>query len=236
MNRSPSDPNLPDIELLLAIERELVPEPDALRNRAFQRARESLPRSSWGLVAGQTFGHRRVRVGEMSAAAILLSALCAAAFYAGYVIRDQGAVAPASTLALMTSPVVLRVPAVPSASLSVATLEPTVPVSLQPKTAAAAPVGAVTSSEDYAAELRVLQPAQRAVSGRDFASALASLAEHQHQFPSGRLAEEREALRVKALLGLGRVAEAQRVGAAFRARFPRSALLGRIDEMLGTQK
>jgi hypothetical protein len=50
------------------------------------------------------------------------------------------------------------------------------------------------------------------------------------------LSEEREALRVKALLGLGRTAEAQRAGAAFRASFPRSALLGRIEEMLGSQK
>jgi hypothetical protein len=85
-------------------------------------------------------------------------------------------------------------------------------------------------------ELRVLQPAQRAVAQGSFASALAVIAEHQRRFPSGRLAEEREALRVKALLGLGRSAEAQRTGAAFRKRFPRSALHGRIDEMLGTRK
>ena len=85
-------------------------------------------------------------------------------------------------------------------------------------------------------ELRVLRPAQRAVARGEFASALAAVAEHRRRFPSGRLAEEREALRVKALLGLGRSVEAEQAGAAFHKRFPRSALDGRIDEMLGTQE
>ena len=84
-------------------------------------------------------------------------------------------------------------------------------------------------------ELRVLQPAQRAVARKDFASALAAISNHQRRFPSGRLAEEREALRVKALLGLGRAAEAERAGVAFGTRFPKSALVGRIDEMLRHQ-
>jgi len=74
------------------------------------------------------------------------------------------------------------------------------------------------------------------VASHDFNTALSAIAEHQRLFPSGRLAEEREALRVKALLGLGRTAEAQRAGATFRSRFPKSALLGRIEEMLGNQK
>ena len=90
--------------------------------------------------------------------------------------------------------------------------------------------------ESYTKELRVLQPAREAVARQDFNSALSSIAEHQRLFPSGRLTEEREALRVKALLGVGRTAEAQRAGATFRARFPRSALLVRIEEMLERQK
>jgi hypothetical protein len=93
-----------------------------------------------------------------------------------------------------------------------------------------------TEIEAYALELRVLQPARQAVAQRDFGRALGAIADHQRRFPAGKLTEEREALRVKALLGLGRTAEAERAGAAFRARFPRSALLGRIDDMLGSQK
>jgi hypothetical protein len=236
MNRPFSDPKLPEVESLFAIERELVPQSNAVRERVLQRVCASLPRSSWELAASQMSRRRRLRVGGVAAAAVLLSALCAAAFYAGYQSRNLGLVEPASTLAVAMPPVALPVPAVPSVSLLVANLEPTVPVPFQSKPRVAAPANSVTENEGFAAELRLLQPAQQAVSRRDFASALASIAEHQRQFPSGRLSEEREALRVKALLGLGRTVEAQRAGAAFRARFPRSALLGRIDEMLGKQK
>jgi TolA-binding protein len=98
------------------------------------------------------------------------------------------------------------------------------------------PAKASVDIEAYTKEMRVLQPARQAVARGDFGSALAAIADHQTQYPSGKLAEEREALRVKALLGLGRTAEAQRAGAAFRARFPRSALLKRIEELLETQK
>ncbi len=79
----------------------------------------------------------------------------------------------------------------------------------------------------------MLQPARQAVARQDFAAALAAIAEHQRRFPAGQLAEEREALRVKALLGAGRAAEAQHAGDAFRERFPRSALGHSIDTMVG---
>jgi hypothetical protein len=94
----------------------------------------------------------------------------------------------------------------------------------------------VSETEAFAKELSVLQPARQAVARQDFALALGAIAAHQRNYPAGKLSEEREALRVKALLGLGRVAEAERAGTAFHARFPRSALIGRIDEMLGRSK
>ena len=108
-----------------------------------------------------------------------------------------------------------------------------------PRRGRVSPAGAAKSVidvESYSKELGVLQPARQAVARQDFGAALAAIVEHQRLFPSGRLAEEREALRVKALLGLGRTDEAQRAGSAFRARFPRSALLERINEMLEPQK
>ncbi|MGE5784853.1 MAG: hypothetical protein ACM3ZE_09680, partial [Myxococcales bacterium] len=92
------------------------------------------------------------------------------------------------------------------------------------------------NSESFAAELQVLQPARQAVARGEHSSALGIIAEHQRLFPHGVLTEEREALRVKALVGLGRATEAERAGAAFRKRFPRSALVGRIDSLLGTRK
>jgi len=87
-------------------------------------------------------------------------------------------------------------------------------------------------NERYALELKVLQPARAAVARDDFLSALAAIAEHERRFPEGQLAEEREALRVQALLGLQRTEEASRAAAAFRERFPGSVLLSRMRKSL----
>lgn len=81
------------------------------------------------------------------------------------------------------------------------------------------------AQESYAAELDLLARAQIACTAREFADALALVAEHARKFPSGRLAEEREALRVRALAGAGRTEEARRATTAFAGRFPRSILL-----------
>jgi hypothetical protein len=80
-----------------------------------------------------------------------------------------------------------------------------------------------------AAELDLLQRAQAAFVGRDFAGALALLGEHVRRFPDGRLAEEREALRVRSLAGSGRADEARLAAAAFTDRFPRSVLVRHLD-------
>jgi hypothetical protein len=80
-------------------------------------------------------------------------------------------------------------------------------------------------ARQYALELAVLEPARSAVARGDYAGALAAVTQHQREFPSGLLAEERSALRVRALWGMGRIAEADAAAAAFRQRYPRSALL-----------
>lgn len=81
--------------------------------------------------------------------------------------------------------------------------------------------------ESYAAELELLRRAQAAYGGGDFSGSLVSLNEHARQFPNGRLAEEREALRVSCLKGLGRSSDARRAAASFAQRFPHSVLLSR---------
>ena len=83
--------------------------------------------------------------------------------------------------------------------------------------------------DPFAVELALLQRAQTAYTRRDTSVALAVLAEHAHRFPRGRLAEEREALRVRTLLAAGRSAEAHHVATAFGRAFPRSALLQRLE-------
>ncbi|HVV52091.1 MAG TPA: hypothetical protein VHO06_20655 [Polyangia bacterium] len=80
-------------------------------------------------------------------------------------------------------------------------------------------------------ERRILEPARVAVARGDFAAAMPPIAEHARRFKRGRLAEEREALRVEALAGLGRRDEANRAAAAFVTRFPRSPLLSTIGRL-----
>ena len=245
MIRAPLDPNVSDLEPFFAAERDLVPEPAELRERVIERA-WALLQSYPPLTSSQRASSpRRVKLGITAAATVMLSAMCALAFFAGYHAKSGNPATPANVLT--GAPPVTTGQQVPAPSIVVAI----VPVTPTPLHSASAepihvahldkvtPVGtakAVSDIEAYTKELQVLQPARQAVTRGDFNTALSAIGEHQSLFPSGKLAEEREALRIKALLGLGRTGEAQRAGATFRARFPHSALLKRIDEMLGTQK
>jgi|SRR5580692_9242762 TolA-binding protein len=89
---------------------------------------------------------------------------------------------------------------------------------------------AVAPQESYAAELQLLQRAQSEYASHDFANALVLVAEHGRRFPNGRLAEEREALRVRSLAHADRGDEARRALASFAKRFPNSAFLPRLQE------
>ena len=91
------------------------------------------------------------------------------------------------------------------------------------------------SQPSYAAELECLEHAQMALAGQDFRGALAASLEHGRRFPNGRLAEQREALRVRSLAGMGLATEAHRAAVAFGERFPRSVFLSRLHETTGAR-
>ena len=80
-------------------------------------------------------------------------------------------------------------------------------------------------------EVRLLEQAWGALEREEFSTAMAAIVEHARRFGSGRLTEEREALRVRALSGLGRRDEVRRAAAEFEARFPRSPLLPAVNRM-----
>jgi hypothetical protein len=237
----------PAISSLLAVEREIVPEPDQLRERAVDRARASLPRSVWARSRTQVV--RRLSVATAVAAAVALVALCAAAYEAGYRFKIQSSSVPATPPAV--APLVVVEPPVQLKQAEVQADEPepasepawkpssepswTTPDPAPVRAAKARPPKPAAEAQAYAMELLLLQPALEAVARRDFATSLSAITAHQRRFPAGQLAEEREGLRVKTLLGLGRIPEAVHAGALFRERFPHSALLGQIQELLGTQ-
>ena len=158
-----------------------------------------------------------------AAAAALICILGGAVGAAAYQFRAY--LAPAPEIHPIAAPV-----------KAVAAPRPVAPAPIVEEAPAIAPPAApdkpVLSKADAArAELRLLRQARAAVAREDYASALRPIAEHAHRFKDGRLAEEREALRVKALAGLGRTDDARRAATAFRARFPRSVLLSAVNKM-----
>jgi len=90
-------------------------------------------------------------------------------------------------------------------------------------------VDGLSAAEDEAA---LLGRAQQALSGNP-ASALALTEEHRRAYPSGALGQESEVIAIEALAELGRVGEARSRADVFRAKYPSSAHLRRIDRLLG---
>ncbi|HEX2660011.1 MAG TPA: hypothetical protein VHU40_17125, partial [Polyangia bacterium] len=108
----------------------------------------------------------------------------------------------------------------------------------EPAPAAAAPRlrsrsrGRVTTAHSASvAELQLLMSVREDVVHGDYGPALAVIAEHARRFRNGALVEEREALRVESLAGLGRSAAARRAAAQFHQRFPHSVLLPTFERM-----
>jgi hypothetical protein len=87
--------------------------------------------------------------------------------------------------------------------------------------------------DTLAAERRLLDDARTAIARGDAGAGLAALDRHARDYPRGHLAEEREALRIHALVRSGRAAEAREAAARFHARFPNSLLGAGIDAATG---
>jgi hypothetical protein len=101
----------------------------------------------------------------------------------------------------------------------------------------ARPVGPALDAEakrapnvrEYATELALLEPARSSIGRGDYRTALSAIDRHRLAFPQGQLREEREALRVRALWGLGQRQTALAAAKVFRKRFPRSGLLSWLN-------
>lgn len=97
-----------------------------------------------------------------------------------------------------------------------------------PAASSAPPNVAATSSaalEILATERALTNRAAEALAAHDSASALTALQEHARRFPTGRLAEDREALWIMALVRAGRSTEASRQVERFARAHPNSPRL-----------
>jgi hypothetical protein len=214
-------------------------EDEGLKARAMERARAVLERdrpSGIGLKQAEPLGlarrRRQLRMLPLIAAAIVAAGLAVAGVskYGG----DVGERPRVGSVGRM------RVPRAPKLAVGGALLgnTPTVdPPSAQapaPRPPALAPAPATEGSRalnirQYATELKLLEPARRSIARGEYGAALAAIDEHRREFPNGQLSEEREALRVRALWGMGQRPAALSAAKVFRKRYPRSGLLGWLE-------
>jgi len=210
-------------------ERPLPSVPASRRDRAVSRARSAVRAGGASAVPRLASGVSRLR--WAAAAGLVCTAAAAGATimeWRGHASSPVPAPVPAAS-----SPRGSGGPTAVAPSAKVADGDPALgvrerPPGATPATRGAEPAAPANRAGPRAAlsdELRLLAPAREAVARHDFGAALAAISEHARRFREGRLAEEREALRVKALAGLGNVREARAASAEFRRRFPRSALL-----------
>lgn len=222
------EPLSQETQSLLANERNFSEERAELRARVSTRARAVLVGGP--IPTGRSFWQRRM---PLLVAALLVLAFAAAAIAArrelhGATERRSSVPPPVGP----TRPEPARA-VEPGNPVPEATPEP--PKNAEkPERARAVPasrqsLGASAEGAD-ALELGLLQRARGALAKGEYSRALEAIAEHQRRFPAGRLREEREALRIKALAGLGRTDEARRAAERFRERFPRSVLSSRVEE------
>lgn len=215
-------PPPPEVDTLLAHERDVSPVPAAVRARTLARARAALVAGAVRSPSRPIATTRRI---SWAAAAALVCVGGVAIGAAAYEIRVRLIEAPSAPPAAAPVTRVAIKPATPAAPEAPIADAPSAP----PDTRATTPP--LSRADAARAELRLLKQARAAVARENYAAAMPPIAEHVRRFKNGRLAEEREALRVKALAGLGRTDEAQRAAAAFRARFPRSVLLPAVGRM-----
>ncbi len=107
---------------------------------------------------------------------------------------------------------------------------PSEPPPPPPVVAKAPPVAKETARAPIELERLLVEQATAALGRGKGEDALAACGEHARRFPSGQLAEEREIVAIRALMLLGRRAEAETRAAEFRAKFPESLLIDVVNE------
>jgi hypothetical protein len=225
------EPLSPELEALLAPHRTVLPLAPSVEARAIARARAAKESPEHG--AGRAAG-RPLWVFAAAASAVL--ALGAVA-YAARAWRTPAVSPAASRVAPVASS---RVTASPRPAIAAVAPDTTAPATIPTPDASprrrSVRKASVAMLPPTNAELQLLRAARQDVTGGDFAGALAVIAEHVHRFRHGSLVEEREALRVKALAGLGRHEDAQRAAVEFHARFPHSVFLSTFERMKETDR
>ena len=207
------------IRVLLEVERPLPTLPAFTRARALARAREAVALSPPAPPALLPAGLPRWTL-PLAIAGASLATMAIVHHFEGHAKQPPALLVVADSpdeaggAGPRTAGPFRWVPVIPEPATRPATREETA----QASAASAGEMGT------WRAELELLQRARAAVAADDWSDAQSAVNEHARRFPGGQLVEEREALRVKTLIGLGKAQEARQAARAFGARFPRSVL------------
>jgi hypothetical protein len=128
-------------------------------------------------------------------------------------------------------PVVVEAPRLPNEveASSSASKAPPPAMPLRPAPVLRSSAGPLAGGAAREDQQELLDRARIELNGGDGARALASLELHRRRFPTTWLEEERQALRIRALVAVGRRAEALRVYGEFARRFAQSPLLSPLQ-------
>jgi len=220
--RLPTIPQLsPDVEALLAYERDVSFQLDIVRARVLARARCAVRGNDVPPLASSLVANQHLPMLVVMGLAVVTGFAAAIELFLSTGLRQTATKVerrsdPVVDLTSVTDDHDLDRPLVNSIKAAVTNQR------------------AAAGSQDGLEELRLLDRARQSERRGDYSAALASTREHQRRFSDGRLVEEREALRIRALMGLGRAREAGETAALFRRKFPRSVLLETIDRMMAS--
>lgn len=233
MSRMP--PSLsPEVQALLNHERAISAQPEVMRARVLARARialqvgEGLAPLSWRTVVGT----KRWLI-PSAAASLVLAAGVAAAFQ---IMRSPASAPeiPRNSAPRVAPSEPMPTPAVQEPGSSDAVGQQPTAVRQGTPGAALRRVASAARADNLREELSLLDRARQQEARRNFGAVLDTIAEHERDFGTGRLIEEREVIRVKALVGLGRADAARKAVARFHRQFPRSVLSQTIDEAVSS--
>jgi len=222
----------PSVEALAAHERVLPAQPEDVQARLMSRARAA---TLAGPPATEPVRVTRTGASQSLAAATAAVAVAAGIAAAMYLLGGSAPSAPTAKAPVTATPPAVAPPEpLPAPTSGSAPAAPSARAQPVEALVPSATPTATSRRDSGPEEIQLLSRARQADARRDYAGVLSILSEHERNFPAGRLSEEREVLRVKALVGLGRTDQARRTAARFRRQFPKSVLLRKVDEMLAS--
>jgi hypothetical protein len=246
MNDRDLTPLPPDVADLLGAGADLPGPPADTERRLYGRIAASVgiaggiaATGGTAAAAGKTTGGAAAIAATGSAAstklALIVAAVVAVAGGAGtalYLTGGDDAPAPAVDRAAPVVAPAAPEPAAPEPAPEPAALEPAPEPAAadEPPAEVAEPAAKPAPTVDsLAAERRLLDRARALIAGGDHTGALAQLRAHARRFPRGRLAEERDASWIHALVRAGRTDAARARAARFHRRYPDSLYGRSID-------